>query len=153
MRGVVDNQPLTDERGAYWPEQFTYQITFAGITGANPVGNGTIVIQADAEFAIQETTYYFIDTANPTYARNAALVPDIAVLITDTGSGRQFMNQNVPVESMFGTAQLPFVWPRPKILAASSTLQVQFVSTANFGGNTYRLVLSFIGEKRYRKGV
>lgn len=149
-RGVVSNKNLTDERGAYWPEQFTYQITFAGITGANPVGNGSIQIQADAEFVILAGTYYFIDTANPTYARNAALVPDIAVLLTDTGSGRQFMNAAVPVESLFGTAQLPFIWPRPKILAASSTLQVQFTSAANFGGNTYRLVLSFVGEKRYR---
>ncbi len=77
------------------------------------------------------------------------LVPNIDVLLTNTGSGRRLLNQAVAVPSTFGTGTLPFVLPTPQFLSPSSALQVQISSAADFGAESHCLQLNFIGEKRY----
>ena len=162
-RGYTPPMIRTDQQGAYISEPFTYQVTFNALTGLNPTANGTIQIQADAEFAIVQTTYEFIPTLAP-YTQALQVVapppllnklePNLNVLITDTASGRQFSNQAVPVISLFGDAKLPHIWPVPRLLAASATLQLQVIAGAvgvDFGADVFTLVLSFHGEKRYRK--
>lgn len=141
---------LVDEMGnRYIPEPFTYSIRFDPLTATWNQASGQIQIQADAAFVILEQTYNFVDVADPSVVANAVLVPNIDVLMTNTGSGRRLMNQAVAVPACFGTGVLPFVLPTPQFLSPSSALQVQISSAANFGADSYALQLNFIGEKRY----
>ena len=58
-RGMVNPRLREDEDGEYVSEPFTYSIPFTAVTGANPSFSGTIQIQADADFAILQSTYDF----------------------------------------------------------------------------------------------
>ncbi len=107
----------------------------------------TIAFQADADFLITKLSYY-INIANATNTNNTLPVPNLSVLITDTGSGRQFMNVAVPVANLFGTAQNPFILPVPKLILARSTLQIQ-VFNFDAAIATYQLYLNFIGMKKF----
>lgn len=154
-RGMVNPRLRQDEDGEYVSEPFTYSIPFTAVTGANPSFSGTIQIQADADFAILQSTFDFALNTAATDAPAAELKPNMSVLLTDTGSGRQLMDRLVPINNLFGTAQLPYVWPVPRLLAASSTLQVQVAcvnASMDFGVPVYTLTLSFHGEKRFRIG-
>lgn len=103
-----------------------------------------IAIQADADFEIVKLTA-FSDLAGAAQTRATQVVPNVNVLITDTGAGRQLMNVAVPLNSMFGTAQEPFILPIPKIIKARSNLQI--VITSFEAANTDYLTLNFIGNK------
>lgn len=83
---------------------------------------GNINIQADSDFIIEKTTYAS-DTAGATQTLNTFTVPNVNVLIVATSSGRQLMNIQLPLGTLFGPAWLPFIWPKPYLLHASSTLQ------------------------------
>lgn len=154
-RGMVSPMMRQDDDGEYVSEPFTYSIPFTAVTGLNPSFSGTIQIQADADFAILQSTFDFALNTAATDTPAAELKPNMAVLLTDTGSGRQLMDRLVPINNLFGTAMLPYVWPVPRLLAASSTLQVQVAcvnALMDFGASVYTLTLSFHGEKRFRVG-
>jgi hypothetical protein len=117
-------------------EPFTYSITFTVAGGVN----GVIQIQADADFKIMATTYMH-GTSDVT--DSTRVIPFATVLLTDTGNGRQLMDQAVLVSSMFGKGgEEPFIWPVPKLLTARSSLQVQ-LNTAE------EMRLYFHGVKLY----
>lgn len=152
-RGMVTATVRADEDGDYIAEPFTYSVVFPAVTGLNPSFSSTINIQADADFAILQSTYDFALNTAATDTPAAELKPNMSILITDTGSGRQFMDRLVPINNLFGDAKLPYVWPVPRLLAASSTMQLQLACVnvlMDFGASVYTLTLSFQGEKRLR---
>lgn len=114
-------------------------------------GNATqqIQIQADSDFLIQKLCYY-TNTANVAQTANSIPIPNLSCIITDTGSGRQLMNTAIPVANIFGTGQNPFILPKPKLIAASSNLQIQ-VFNFDAAVATQQLYLAFIGVKIYYK--
>jgi len=73
-----------------------------------------------------------------------------AILIQDTGSGRNLMNQAVPVASIFGgTGSLPFILPRQRIFVARATVSVT-ITNISAADDIESLRLSFVGEKGFR---
>jgi len=60
------------------------------------------------------------------------------------------MDQVVPISCLFGTGQLPFIWPVPKLMSARSTLQVQLTSFE--AAQAWDITLHFIGVKLYPLG-
>jgi len=126
-------------------EFYTYQEDFTGVaSGASATGN--INIQADSDFVMQKLTYH-ADIAAATVTDSSRVVPNMTVIITDTGSGRQLMESAVPIASLFGTGQLPFILPTPRLFLARSTINIV---VANFDAAvTYNLRLSFTGYKQY----
>ena len=72
--------------------------------------------------------------------------PEISVIIKDTGSGRNLMDEPVPITTLAGSGALPFILPIPKVIKASSTLEVQF---NNYSGATSYddIYLVFHGQK------
>ena len=134
-------------------EPFIYSADFttAAAQALAPGATGTvnINIQADADFRILAGAY-FADLAGAAQTDGTRVVALANVLLTDTGSGRNFMDRNVPIPSLFGTGELPFPWPMPKEMRARSTLQVQ---ATNFSAaTTYSFSLAFIGVKLYPLG-
>ena len=109
--------------------------------------NTSIIIQADADFAIEKLTYA-ADIAGATQTVSSRTVPNFTVLLTASSSGAQMMNNPVPVSSLFGEGDLPFILPFPYILNANSQLQIQLVSFE--AAVSPLLTLNFIGRKLYR---
>lgn len=128
---------------------FTYQLTLQNI---NPQSSatGNILVQADSDFVVQKlTSTAFTSAENSlTYEEN----PQISISITDSGSGRNLQSSNVPVPSLFGNGQLPFILPTPKLFSARTTITV---NVANFSSDVTigELGLSFIGYKIFRSGA
>ncbi len=125
-------------------ESFTiYELDFAALA-PNITANGAIQIQADSAFRWTKATYA-ANLAAAAYVANTRPIPNVSILITDTGSGRQLFNAPVPIPNVFGLGELPFILPRDYIFEPRSSMTVQ---VANFDAAvTYNLRLSFIGTK------
>ena len=126
-------------------DHFTYTANFLAIAAAGVV-SVNVPIQADADFMIQAQAQ-FSDIAAAIQTDSSRVIPVATVLITDSGSGRQFMDSDVPVASIFGTGALPFVLPQPKIVSARSNLTVKVTNLT--AGTTYNIRLAFIGVKLF----
>lgn len=126
---------------------FVYGVTFSTLTSGSS-NTAPINIQADSDFFLSKLAVFATDVNDLPIANNDGIA--VNVLITDTGSGRNLANIAVPVSSFFGSGQLPFILPRQRIFLANTTINVQ---VTNFGAGDYNaLSLSFIGEKKFRRG-
>lgn len=125
---------------------FIYQEDFSSLAnGAS--ATGSINIQADSDFVVQKLTF-LADIAAAVQTDSSRVVPLITIQITDTGSGRNLMESPAPISNVFGTGEIPFILPQPKLLLARSTVAI---SVANFSASTtYNLRISFIGHKVFR---
>lgn len=127
---------------------FTYELDFSALA-ASATATQTIQIQADSDFIWQKACYV-ADIAAAAQTDSARVIPLVTVLLTDSGAGRQLMNSAVPIPALFGTGQIPFILPRPRIFRAQSVVTVQVTSYVA-AGTTYNLRLSLIGEKGFWK--
>lgn len=126
---------------------FVYDLDFASIA-AGASASGSINIQADSDFQVQKLTY-MADLVGAAQTDGSRVIPLMTILITDSGSGRQLMDRAVPVPAIFGTGEIPFILPQPKIFIARSTVTV---AIANYSAATpYLLRLAFIGTKIFRR--
>lgn len=113
---------------------------------AGGTSNDVINIEADSDFILQKMTYE-VDIAAAAYTFTTNPIPLITIQITDTGSGRQLMQNPIPINSFMGDGKLPFYLPNPRKFLRNSTIQIAFV---NFDAAvTYNLRLAFIGYKIY----
>lgn len=124
---------------------YVYEAESLGII-AGGTSNDVINIEADSDFILQKMTYE-ADIAAAAYTFTTNPIPLITIQITDTGSGRQLMQNPIPVNSFMGDGKLPFYLPNPRKFLRNSTIQIAFV---NFDAAvTYNIRLAFIGYKIY----
>ncbi len=125
---------------------YVYEEDFSALTsGATALGS--INIQADSDFVVQKLTY-FADIAAGAQLDSTRIIPLVSIQITDSGSGRNLMEAPVALSNIFGTGELPFILPQPKLFLARSTISI---SVTNFDAAvTYNLRLSLIGYKVFR---
>lgn len=116
---------------------FTYELDFTTSIAGNGQATGTLQIQTDSDFFWTKSAYAQTGTGVP------------AILIQDTGSGRNLSTYAVPVINMFGTGQLPFILPRQRVFASNSTVNIT-ISNLDSVNAISTLRLSFIGEKWFR---
>lgn len=127
-------------------DPFVYSTTFTALAaGGNATNN--INIQADSDFLIQAQTYH-ANVANAGQTESNFTYPLATVLLTDSGSGRQFMDAAISIPEIFGNGQFPFVLPQPKLMSARSTLVV--TATNYDAAQTYNIRLAFIGVKLFK---
>ncbi len=108
--------------------------------------NDVINIEADSDFIMQKLSFQ-ADIAGAAFTDSTRVIPNISVQLVDTGSGRQLMQNPIPIPSMFGWGELPFVLDNPRKFLRNSTIQVAFT---NFDAAvTYNIRLAFIGYKIY----
>lgn len=124
---------------------YTYSAVFASLAAAG-TATVNITIDAAAPFLIVNQTYH-ADTAGAVLTAATKNYPNVSVLLTDTSSNRQMMDQAVPIPSIFGDGQFPYVLPEPKLMAANSVLQVALTSFEAAVAQVIRL--SFNGYKLY----
>jgi hypothetical protein len=128
---------------------FVYHVSIAGLQSATATTE-SINIQADSDFELQNLTYFATED-NADQTASSRIIPLVDLQITDTGSGRQLFQKALPLINVFGTGELPFILPRPKIFRAKTQISL---SLANFNAtSTYDIELSFIGRKIFRVGM
>lgn len=118
--------------------------TVALAAGGN--ANDTINIEADSDFILQKLTFE-ADLAGVAQLQSTQIFPNVTVQLTDTGSGRQLMQDAIPITSFFGIGMVPFILPNPRLFMRNSTIQVAFTSFEAAVTPTIRL--AFIGYKIY----
>ncbi len=124
---------------------FTYEIDFAALLhGGNTPQTSSFTIQTDANFLWQEASY-FADIGGAAFVLNTQPIPNIEILITDTGAGRQLMNAPVPMTNIFGFGREKSVLRNPRWFAKMASVQIQ-VNNIDAAVD-YNLKLSFIGTK------
>lgn len=129
---------------------YTYNAVYWTTGAANNLAAGAtnipvnVNIQADADFLVVNQTYD-ANTANAARTANSIVVPNVTVLLVNTASGYQMMDQAVAVPLIFGTGQYPYVLPAPLLLPAKATLQV--LATNYDAAAGYNLRLAFNGYK------
>lgn len=124
-------------------DYFIYGIHFEDLT-AGQTQNGFIQIEADSDFLIQKLAYSsWADEDNVTVFTQQ--VPKVQVTIVDTGSGRQLMNQPVPIGAFFGDGRLPYILPTPKLFTKNSRINVNVFNSG--GDDIADLWIDFEGKK------
>lgn len=141
--------PMTEQapRVQYVEDWFTYQTSVAVLAqGATAITN--VQLDADSDFVLTKLSGAVKEDGSDTFLDpNAAW---ITLLIVDSGSGRQLMNNPVPWGAIIGSGQLPFVLPQPRRFKARSNIAFTF---ANFStGTDYNVFLSLDGRKVFAQG-
>jgi len=108
--------------------------------------NDIINIEADSDFILQKFAWQ-ADIATAAYTDSTRPWPNVTVQLIDSGSGRQLMQNPIPVTSFMGNGELPFILPNPRKFLRNSTIQIAYT---NFDAAvTYNVRLAFIGYKIY----
>lgn len=142
-------QPVVGGPRVIAEDFFTYNIQFEDLAvGATQVG--FIQIEADSDFLIQKLAY-FSSIAGAAQTFNTIDIPLVTVLIVDTGSGRQLMNNAVPLTALFGDGRLPYILPTPKLFVKNSRINVTLF---NFSAGTEYddIFINFEGKKIFTTG-
>lgn len=131
---------------------FTYNAQFFTAGAASNIAAGatvTVNVQIDAgsPFLIISQSYYN-NTANAAETVSTLDIPNIMVLLTDSGTNRQLMDVATPVNCIFGNGQFPYVLPEPKLMQANSLLTI--AATNRDAAVGYNLYLAFNGYKLYK---
>lgn len=129
-----------------WTDFFVYQVgAFSNLAALTGTATNQLVIQSDSDFEWVHASYQFDNAATQT-TYNGRFLPNMTILITDSGSGRQLMNAAVPIMSIFGRPEQPYQLPVSKVFKANSTINFTAV---NFDAAiaTGNLRLSLIGYK------
>lgn len=125
---------------------FIYDVDFLALAPGTS-NTQAVNIQADSDFVVQKLAFH-ANVANAGQTANTRVIPLCTVLIVDTGSGRQLMNQAVDLSTFFGTGENPFILPQPKVFVARTNISIQL---ANYdAAQTYNVRLSLIGIKLFR---
>lgn len=146
-------EPISKAAKDWWLDPFTFTINF--VTPAQLAASATqtlnFLVQNDSAFVICKTTYTIYDTSNAAIANlqpfgsgGASSITPVLITLVDGGAGRSLSDAGIPIDSWFGTAQFPRIWPIPKILDPNST----FTATAqNLVATTFHVRLAFHGYK------
>ena len=108
----------------------------------------TINIEADSDFMLQKLTY-FADIGTGLQTAETRVLPLVTVQLTDTGSGRQLMQNPIPIPALFGTGELPYIIPNPRKFLRNSTIQINYINYAVAPPTDYNIRLAFHGYKIY----
>lgn len=111
-------------------DQFFYAISFptAGVAPAASF-TGTIAISADADFYCNALSYQAFNHASITaLTESTNPIPAITVLITDTGSSRQLMNQAVPITTIAGDGKRPYRLIYPRLFRRTASINLTFTN-------------------------
>lgn len=129
-------------------EPYTYQLNFAALAAAGGQASNSFQVEANSDFILHKLSY-IADIAAAAQTDSTRVIPLVTVLLTNSGTARQMMNAAVPIASLFGNGQLPFILPASFLLKGNTTFTAQVTSYV-VAGTVYNIYLSFHGVKRYK---
>lgn len=123
-------------------QYFTYTMVFSGVAS---LASATAQLQIDAssDFLVVSQSIEAIDDVTTLAVASAALIQ-----INDSGSGTTLWNVPTPVTNLFGTAQLPFLLPMPRLFTANATMTGSLTNKTT--ANATSFFLSFHGVKIWK---
>ncbi len=108
-----------------------FQYQTPSIASLAPGAQTTVTIQFD-----QNSTFNWLrttvvaDLAGVAETESGLVLPLVTLQMTDTGSGMSFMNAPIPLISIAGTAQLPYVLTTPQLIQPNASYLFAFASYA-----------------------
>ena len=98
--------------------------------------NSQIQIDSGVDFYWFASTYQ-VDILAGSYTESSFQIPLLTILINDTGSRKNLMNQSFPLSQLAGPGERPYRLVRPRLFRASSTINFTWFnySTAAGGGS------------------
>lgn len=137
--------PSTGEVETLLKVFYVYTVDIAAVSeGAS--GTGSFTVQADSDFVIQQLTGVAQLVDNTIIAS-----PIATVQITDTGSSFNLFSAPTHWTAIFGTGQLPFILPVPRLLAANAKVNIT-VNCIEEGASDNHYQIAFIGHRLYKVG-
>lgn len=134
-------------------EPFTYSIVYRAAAGGNAIAAaavnqvGSFTVQADADFLILARAYD-ANTGNVSLTFNTRLIPNIGVLLSNTGSNYAYSDVPEMLGASYGYGYDSFEMPEPVFVAAKATIQA---NVTNFDPATaFNLVLHYQGVKLFK---
>lgn len=101
-----------------------YTLPFLALAAATTSAPQTINIDSSAPFMLISQEYFAADNPVVKVTVGTQIAASATVLITDLQSGRNWQNGATPIPCIFGTAQRPYFYPQPRLMAANSALSV-----------------------------
>lgn len=160
----IPNRLVDPNRHLMMVQPFIHRINFASLAAA-ATATGSFTTQNDSDFVITKTTYFcfqdvavFNDTAIAAMGgltANKRILPPVTCQLNDSGSGRNLLEAGIPISTLFGDAQLPYIWSEPYKLSGNSTMTatLENLSTAAGGNQAFVIRLQFHGVKLFYGGV
>lgn len=110
---------------------FVYSTSFASMATAANTTN-SISIQADSDFVIR-----YINVTATVAGQYVISNPPLLISFYDTGSGRNLQDNPILVQNLCGGSfspggSLPGILPEPKLIVASSSIQVTINNISNY---------------------
>lgn len=152
MAGMGQNTDPNQEM--FLEKRRDFYVYEAGVTNlpVSAQATDTIQIEADSNFILQKLSQFSVSNGlngNLDVATTVLLtsgltaqqrvLPNVGIQLVDTGSGRQLMQNPIPIPSLFGTGELPFILPNPRLFMRNSTIQVIFTNFDSVNAYDIRL--------------
>lgn len=126
---------------------YVYESNSLALAGAAS-STDQVNIEADADFYLIKLGF-FADIALAVQTDSSRVLPLVTVQLTDTGSGRQLFNDDMPIPVVFGWGELPYILPIPRLFKANSLLRIDYTNLT--AATTYNIRLAFSGWKDFGK--
>ena len=139
---ALQNQGAASEN--YIKTYFAYNMYFASIA-TTVTSTTSMQINADADFLVQEMSLFCYDLTT-----NAQITAPISTIQLTESNGTSFFDQAIHVLNCFGSAQLPFLLPVPRLLRSNSVLTGTLTNVVST--NAQRYMLTFHGRKIFQLG-
>jgi hypothetical protein len=108
-------------------EFFQYEVTVIFVGSDNQIKS--IPIQADAHFIVVSSYYNSSAASGAGWMGSGLTRGGSLVQLTDGGTQRALSNAQVPVNTLFGSAQRPYVWPLRKMFRANTSITFNVTDT------------------------
>jgi len=152
IQAVYNNDPAT--AGArLWMEPYEYVATFLAFNGVSGNASQVIQINAVSDFFCTRIAY----SAGLGTVQTASTIPVLQarLQVTDTGSGNQFFNAPVMLESVAAHLDFNQFLPMPRYCAANTSLNVQLTAAGTAAESFTYVDVTFEGVRvrKFSNGV
>jgi hypothetical protein len=148
--GYGNQNPIPPDATQDW---FSYPTLFDEL-GPNETQTQQIQIDASADFYLTQLEQFTVnaneDANTDPVTADTAILPQVTILINDSGSNRNLMQGGVLLPSLTGNGSWPHYLRHPRRFARNSAISVTLVSVDP--NNTYTIYLNFEGFKTYNVG-
>lgn len=123
--------PTLAANGKTYQNDKNFDYAFASIAiPSNSSGSVSIVIDSDADFEMDSLVYFAFPTADPSPQTAAnRYIPIISINIQDTGTSEFIFSQQIPLDTVCGTAGFPGKLRKPRVFASRSNVTLYYTST------------------------
>lgn len=123
--------PTLAANGKTYQNDKNFDYAFASIAiPSNSSGSTSIVIDSDADFEMDSLAYFAFPTNDPSPQTAASrYIPIITINIQDTGTSEFIFSQQIPIDTVCGTAGFPGKLRKPRVFASRSNVTLYYTNT------------------------